>query len=83
MSTLQERLDRVKADFLKNVPAQAKAVIDRTTEELRASGIAARIPAPGSPLPAFELADSEGRLVRSSELLGKGPLIVSFYRGLW
>ena len=83
MSTLQERLDRVKAGFLKQVPAEAKAIMDRADEELRASGILSRIPAPGSPLPAFELPDTEGGLVRSSALLAQGPLVATFYRGLW
>jgi peroxiredoxin len=83
MSTLKERLDRIKAGFLEKVPAEAKAIMDRDTEELRASGILSRMPAPGSTLPPFELPDSEGRIVRSSELLEKGPLILTFYRGVW
>lgn len=83
MSTLQERLDRIKAGFLKNVPAEVKAVMDRATEELRGSGIMARIPAPGGALPAFELPDSEGNIVRSSDLLERGPLVLTFYRGQW
>jgi peroxiredoxin len=33
--------------------------------------------------PAFRLKDSEGKVVSSSELLETGPLIVSFYRGVW
>jgi hypothetical protein len=83
MSTLKERLDRIKASFLKSAPAEAIAVMDRATEELRASDILSHIPTPGSRLPDFELPDSKGQLVRSSELLGQGPLILSFYRGLW
>ncbi|MHC4942688.1 MAG: hypothetical protein ACYTG7_06670 [Planctomycetota bacterium] len=83
MSTLQDRLNRIKEGFLKSAPEEAKAIMDRATEELRASGIMSRIPAAGSPLPAFELPDSDGRPVRSSDLLGQGPLILTFYRGLW
>ena len=83
MSTLQERLDRIKASFEKKVPAEAKAIIVSATNELRASGILSRIPTPGSPLTAFELPDTEGQPVRSAELLDRGPLILSFYRGLW
>ncbi|MFQ6132884.1 MAG: hypothetical protein ACE5R4_12660 [Armatimonadota bacterium] len=83
MSTLQERLDGIKADFAKQAPAEAKALIARAADELRASGIMSRIPAPGSALPAFELPDTEGQPVRSAELLDRGPLVVSFYRGVW
>ena len=39
MSTLQERLDQIRVDFLKMVPAEAKAIMARATNELRASGI--------------------------------------------
>ncbi len=83
MSTLKERLDRLRRGFAETAPAEAKAIMARTTDELRASGILSRLPTPGSQLPAFELPDSEGQLVRSRDLLAKGPLILTFYRGLW
>ena len=37
----------------------------------------------GDKLPSFLLPDAEGKLVSSDELLLKGPLAVSFYRGDW
>ena len=83
MSTLKERLDRIKAGFLKEVPADAKAVMERAEEELRASGIMSRIPVAGNRLPDFELSDSDGGTVRSSDLLSRGPLVLTFYRGVW
>ena len=83
MSKLQDRLDRIKKGFVENAPAHAQSVMVRATEELRASGILAGIPAVGSKLPAFELVDTTGECVRSGELLAKGPLVVTFYRGFW
>ena len=65
MSKLQERLDRIKKGFVESAPAEARAIVERATEELRASGIMSRLPAPESALPAFELPDTEGELVRS------------------
>jgi hypothetical protein len=76
-------LDRIKEDFLKRVPSEAKAVMDRADEELRASGIMERIPSEGNLLPDFELPDSDGRVVRSGDLLEKGPVVLTFYRGVW
>ena len=81
--TLQPRLDRIKAAFQEKVPAEAKAIMERATNDLRASGILTRLPKPGSTLPSFELEDTDGTLVRSSDLLAKGPLVLSFYRGVW
>jgi hypothetical protein len=83
MGTLQERLDAIKADFLEKVPTPAKEVMDRATRDLRDSGILSLLPSAGTPLPAFELLDTDGNLVSSSNLLGERPLVVSFYRGLW
>ena len=57
--------------------------MDRATEDLRQSGILDRIVAVGSPAPAFELANHDGRRVASAELLAGGPMVVSFFRGSW
>ena len=37
----------------------------------------------GARVPEFALPDSSGRLVRSSDLLALGPLIINFFRGRW
>ena len=83
MSTLQERLDRIRTAFLAQAPEAARTIMERATEDLRTSGILDGIPRPGTTLPPFELADTEGQLVRSADLLSNGPLVVSFYRGHW
>ena len=41
------------------------------------------MPSPGDPLPPFELAGSGDEPVRSADLLGAGPLVLTFYRGVW
>lgn len=86
MRTLAERLESMKAASAKRIPAAAKAVMHRATEDLRASGILERLPRAGQALPPFELRGSEGQLVRSADLLGSsgpGHLVLSFYRGKW
>jgi peroxiredoxin len=37
----------------------------------------------GDTLPAFALPDGDGVMVGSRDLLSRGPLVVSFYRGYW
>jgi hypothetical protein len=83
MSTLQERLDRIRAGFLAQAPEEVRAVMTRATEDLRHSGILDGIPRPGSELPPFDLPDTEGNPLRSADLLARGPLVLSFYRGHW
>lgn len=87
--SLQDRLDAFKADFLAGrppydrVPAGAHAIMARATAALLASGQAERAIGVGDVAPAFALQDQEGRSVRSEELLARGALVVSFYRGVW
>lgn len=37
----------------------------------------------GQRFPDFELPDQNGEIVKLSELVGKSPFILSFYRGFW
>ena len=54
-------------------------LIDRLTS----GGAGQNALATGDQLPAFVLTDTNGRLVRSDDLLARGPLIISFNRGSW
>jgi peroxiredoxin len=86
--TLQAKLDAFKADFEAGnlsykVSPQTIATMHRATAELIASGAAARALKAGETAPAFTLNDPAGQPVSSIELLAKGPLVVSFYRGVW
>lgn len=83
MSTLQQRLDRIRAAFVEKADPEVHRITTRATAELRGSGILEGIPRVGSELPPFELEDTEGRPIKSSDLLAGGPLVVSFYRGHW
>jgi peroxiredoxin len=86
--TLQDRLDAFKADFEGgkppyNVPPSVIATMHRATAELIASGQAERAKKAGDVAPAFNLDDQDGRRVSSAALLAQGPLVLTFYRGVW
>jgi peroxiredoxin len=86
--SLQAKLDAFKADFQAgkppyNVPRSVIDVMLRATQELIDSGLAGRALKAGDVAPTFALQDPDGKLVSSAELLAKGPLVVSFYRGVW
>lgn len=85
---LQTRLDAFKADFRAgkppyNVPPSVIATMDRATAELIASGAAGKALKAGDVAPSFSLHAPDGTLISSRDLLADGPLIVSFYRGVW
>lgn len=86
--TLQAKLDAFKADFRAgkppyNVPSSVIATMSRATDELIASGAAKRALKAGDEAPSFTLNDPDGNPVASADLLAKGPLVLSFYRGVW
>lgn len=56
---------------------------DRLIQHLIETGVADNALKAGDRLPEFMLPNAEGTLVNSSELLGKGPVVLSFYRGVW
>jgi peroxiredoxin len=86
--SLQDRLDAFKANFEAgnppyNAPAEIHEPMRRATAALIASGAAQQALKVGDKAPAFMLPDAEGREVSSAELLASGPLVVTFYRGVW
>lgn len=86
--SLQEKLDAFKADFKGGrapyfAPPEIHPVMERATAELIASGQARRALKAGNIAPAFTLNDPDGKPVSSAALLKKGPLVISFYRGVW
>jgi peroxiredoxin len=82
--SLQAKLDTFKAKFESEMaPPGVVPVMHRVTEELIASGQAQRALKAGDSAPVFVLPDPDGRTVSSRDLLARGPLVVTFYRGVW
>jgi hypothetical protein len=88
MAKLQERLDEFKKAFESgappyNVPHEVIEKMHRATAELKASGIEGRALKVGDRAPSFTLFNQDNVQVASEELLRRGPLVVSFFRGHW
>ena len=86
--SLSERLAAFRADFEAggppyHAPAWVHEPLHRATDELIASGAAERALKAGDRAPEFTLKDANGREVASRELVAKGPLVATFYRGVW
>jgi hypothetical protein len=68
-------------DASRNRPPEIVAILKRGTETVRASGAAGlQI---GERAPDFSLPNQRGEVVRLSDRLSKGPVVLSFYRGVW
>lgn len=86
--TLQEKLADFKAQFEAgnppyNAPKTLIEIFHRATEELRRSGLAERALKKGDRAPLFILKNQAGNSISSAELLAKGPLVITFFRGHW
>jgi hypothetical protein len=83
LMSLREKLEATRAASASRVPADKRAIMERATADLRASGILKNVAAVGQVAPAFTAPDYDGRVLSSHELLARGPLVISFFRGAW
>jgi hypothetical protein len=80
---LAERLENIRQGADKRIPPDKRAIMHRTTADLRASDIMDRVIKVGGLLPAFALKNAFGQEVRSADLLATGPLVLTVFRGSW
>ncbi len=64
-------------------PEERRSVLRANTEQLVQSGVAEKALKVGDRIPMFALPNAVGKIVSSEELLNRGPLVISFYRGAW
>jgi len=88
MASLQSRLDEFKKAFESgappyHAPQEVIETMHRATAELKASGMEDRALKVGDRAPNFTLFNQDHVQVASTDLLRKGPLVVSFFRGHW
>jgi len=80
--TLGDKLTAIREASKTRIPPEVRAVMQRNIDELRASGIMDRVARVGQAAPAFTLPSAD-RPVSLADLLSRGPLVLSFYRGRW
>ena len=81
--SLEEKLAAIRASSVDRVPEETRTKMGRATQELRDSGIVDRAVKAGDTLPAFTLKNAAGVDVSSADLLAKGPLVLTVFRGHW
>lgn len=80
---LNERLQALKAQLAARAPTEVSATFEGHIAQLLASDVAASAKKAGERAPDFTLPDALGHPVTLSELLARGPVVVTFYRGAW
>jgi len=79
---VEQELKSLSGEFRKQSPEIFKT-FDAGIEEVAASDVMKTALKMGDKAPAFELPDASGKLVKLDELLEKGPVVVTWYRGGW
>ncbi len=80
---LQQQLRELNNQSRSMMPAEVAATLQQATEDLVRSGIAERSLKEGAKAPDFVLPDVKGDPVRLSDLLARGAVVLTFYRGGW
>ena len=80
--TLNGRLGEWWDDTRERAPEVYDAYT-RFVRELGARDFARQVLKRGDATPDFALPNSEGHIVRSGDLIRRGPLVISFFRGGW
>jgi len=80
---LREILAERKEKIARYVPAETQAIHARVIAELKERKLAGSALGVDAKAPEFVLPDHEGTPVSSTNLLGKGRLVLCFFRGRW
>lgn len=81
--SLQDQIANYKAGFVQKAPANVQELMKLATQKLADTGIVNNAPKVSEVFPAFSLPNQNGKTVNFTDLLMKGPVVVTFYRGGW
>lgn len=81
--TFPERLLNLKQKIENGLSQEAINIMHGATKTLQETGIEDRILKVGEKAPEFALYNQDGNLVSSKDVLKEGPIIITFYRGVW
>ncbi len=76
--------DRLRAEFRARMAVpDVRSAYEDMMAELRRTDFLSHALATGTAFPDFLLPDAQGHLVSRNDLLARGPLVVTFFRGTW
>lgn len=83
LMSLGDKLDAYWRDSARRLGPEVAQLFDTFVQNLAAGGMLDSCLKVGDRIPDFMLPSADGRLVASAELLERGPLVISFFRGDW
>jgi hypothetical protein len=80
---LTEQLNDLKQQLGREIPREILVEIGQFVQGLVLSGIEKNSSQAGDTAPSFILPNIFGKMVSSKDILARGPMVLSFYRGVW
>ena len=80
---VRQELDEFRDKVAKTFPADRLRDYDQGIEEVRKSGVLEKALKVGAKAPDFTLPNATGKEVKLADLLTRGPVVVTWYRGGW
>ena len=81
--SLTEQLNDLKQQLGQEIPQAILEEIGQFLQGLAQSGIVNSSCQAGDKTPFFTLPNVTGEMISSEDILAKGPMVLSFYRGIW
>ena len=83
MERLSDKLEAKKAASLERWSPETRTLHENGVADVERSGITARAVQVGEEAPEFSLQNQSGDTVRLKDLLERGPVVLTWYRGGW
>ncbi len=80
---VRKELEEFREKSSKTAPPDRLRIYEQGIEEVRKSGVTEKALKVGDRAPDFELPDARGKKVKLSDLIARGPVVVTWYRGGW
>lgn len=80
---LRLKLEKLKSKSISKMPEEIGKTLAEGMAKIAASGVAGRAKKKGDKAPDFSLASWKGGDVRLYDVLARGPVVLSFFRGGW
>ena len=81
--SLKEKLEAIHAASLNRIPVDKQEIMKRATNDLRNSGIMENMAKVGDKAPDFTGNNHDGQAIAFGDLMARGPIVLSFFRGHW
>lgn len=81
--SLSDTLTQMREAAAKRFPPEVAKIMHDATEDLANSGQVEKVTKAGETLPAFSLPNQNGDIINSADILARGPLMLTIYRGSW